>query len=218
MADTTTLQPLTRQERTSLRPQSDDELLAQARERFAWAEEAEADERQQHLAALTFRAGNHWGNVLRGNEGDGVQSDRLEMVIDRLNPMIQQALNAYRKSPLAMRVRPKGGGASKQVADMIEGHLRDIEQQSEGGNLLHVAPRSGRRSGPRLFPAGARVRRRLQSFQQVLRIRPLYNRFAVYCRPCQRPSCRAWTWSGPSSSTAGPPPNSCSGTRCPRKN
>ena len=42
MADTSTLQPLSRQERTSLSPGSDEDLITQARERFALAEEAES--------------------------------------------------------------------------------------------------------------------------------------------------------------------------------
>ena len=89
MADTTTLQPLTARERTRLRPASDEELLTQARERFAWAEEAESEERQQHLDALKFRAGDHWPAVLQQGQDPG-QPSPLTMVIDRLNPMIQQ--------------------------------------------------------------------------------------------------------------------------------
>ena len=138
MADTSTLQPLSRRERMELSPDTDRDLLDQARERFALAEEAEADERAQQLDALKFRAGDHWPAALR-QDNMGEASEQLTMVIDRLNPMIQQTINAYRKSPLAMRVRPKGGGASKQVADMIEGHLRDIEQQSEAEIAYTIA-------------------------------------------------------------------------------
>ena len=65
MADTTTLQPLTSHERMRLSPESDRELLEQARERFGWGEEHESDERQQHLDALKFRAGDHWPAVLQ---------------------------------------------------------------------------------------------------------------------------------------------------------
>ena len=53
--------------------------------------------------------------------------------------MIQQVLNAYRRRPLGMRVRPKGGGADKKVADILEGKLRDIEQQSEADIAYFVA-------------------------------------------------------------------------------
>lgn len=181
MADTTNLQRLTSQQRRELSPDTDRDLLAQARERFSWAEESEADERAQQLEALKFRAGDHWGSVLRGDAA-GAQSERLEMVIDRLNPMIQQVLNAYRRSPLSMRVRPKGGGAQKQVADILEGKLRDIEQQSEGDISYFVALDQAVGHGLGYFRLVTEYEDD-RSFTQDLRIKPIYNRFAVYIDP-----------------------------------
>ena len=184
MAESTTLQPLSRQERTRLRPQSDEELLAQARERFAWADEAEQEERAQHLEALKFRAGDHWPAVLTQGQEPG-QPTPLTMVIDRLSPMIQQVLNAYRRSPLAMRVRPKGGGAEKRVADILEGKLRDIEQQSEADIAYFVALDQAVGQGLGYFRLTTAYED-ATSFQQELRITPVYNRFAVYVDPASR--------------------------------
>lgn len=181
MAESSTLKPLTRQERIALSPESDRDLLAEARERFALAEEAEATERTQQLAALKFRAGDHWPAALR-QDGMGEDTGQFTMVIDRLNPMVSQTINAYRKSPLAMRVRPKGGGASKQVADMIEGHLRDIEQQSEAEIAYTIALDQAVGQGLGYFRL-VREYEDPRSFQQVLRIRAVYNRFAVYLDP-----------------------------------
>jgi hypothetical protein len=96
--------------------------------------------------------------------------------------MVSQTINAYRKAPLAMRVRPKGGGASKQVADMIEGHLRDIEQQSEAEIAYTIALDQAVGQGLGYFRL-VREYEDERSFQQVLRIRPVYNRYAVYCDP-----------------------------------
>ena len=112
----------------------------------------------------------------------GEATEQLTMVIDRFNPMIQQTINAYRKSPLAMRVRPKGGGASKQVADMIEGHLRDIEQQSEAEIAYTIALDQAVGQGLGYFRL-VREYEDERSFQQVLRIKAVYNRYAVYCDP-----------------------------------
>ena len=184
MADTTTLQPLTARERMRLSPEGDRELLEQARERFAWAQEAEADERAQQLDALKFRSGDHWPAVLQHGQ-DPNQPAPLTMVIDRLNPMIQQVLNAYRRSPLAMRVRPKGGGANKQVADILEGKLRDIEQQSEADIAYFVALDQACGQGLGYFRLLTEYEDP-RSFQQDLRIRPVYNRFAVYVDPASQ--------------------------------
>ena len=181
MADTSTLQPLTRQQRQDLDPRADRDLLTQARERFSWAEEAESEERSNHLDALQFRAGSHWPAVLQQGQ-DPDQPAPLTMVIDRLNPMIQQVLNAYRRSPLAMRVRPKGGGAEKKVADILEGKLRDIEQQSEADIAYFVALDQACGQGLGYFLLTTEYEDD-RSFTQDLRIKPLYNRFAVYVDP-----------------------------------
>ena len=75
MADTATLKPLTSREKLELSPDSDRDLLEQARERFALAEEAEATERSQQLDAFKFRAGDHWPAALRqDNMGEALSS------------------------------------------------------------------------------------------------------------------------------------------------
>lgn len=180
MADTT-LSPLTRTERRRLDPRADRDLIAQARERFAWCEEAEQDDREQQLSALKFRAGEHWPPGMMAARGEG-QPARLALVLDRLNPYLQQVINAYRRSPLSMRVRPKGGGATKQVAELIEGHLRDIEQQSEADLAYVAALDQACGQGLGYFRLVSEYEDD-RSFQQCLRVKPLYNRFAVYVDP-----------------------------------
>lgn len=181
MAETSTLQPLQPESRRDLAPQDDRELLTQARERFALAEERSREERRQQREALAFRAGDHWPEALRSAHLAG-HPERLTMVLDRLNPYIQQVINAYRRAPLGMRVRPKSGGASKQVADLLEGKLRDIEQQSEADIAYTVALDQACGQGEGYFRLLTEYDDPY-SFQQDLRIRPIYNRFAVYLDP-----------------------------------
>ena len=113
MADTATLKPLTRREKLELSPDTDRELLDQARERFALAEEAESHERAQQLDALKFRAGDHWPAALR-QDNMGEASEQLTMVIDRLNPMIQQTINAYRSPRWPCACAPKAGAQASK--------------------------------------------------------------------------------------------------------
>ena len=84
-----------------------------------------------------------------------------------------------------MRVRPKGGGASKQVADMIEGHLRDIEQQSEAEIAYTIALDQAVGQGLGYFRL-VREYEDERSFQQVLRIRSDLQPLRRVLRPCQR--------------------------------
>ena len=69
-----------------------------------------------------------------------------------------------------MRVRPKGNGAEKKVADMIEGKLRDIEQQSEADIAYFVALDQAVGQGLGYFRLLRSTRE--PSFTQDLRISP----------------------------------------------
>ena len=98
---------------------------------------------------------------------------------------MKQTVNSYRKSPLSIRVRPKSGGASKQVADILEGKIREIEQESEADQAYVVALDQAAGQGLGYF--------RLvtewidpHSFEQTLRICPIYSRFSVYADPTAR--------------------------------
>ena len=129
MAETTTLRPLRSRDRAALTPEGDDAILRQALERFRQASEAEDTERAQQLEALRFRSGDHSVAAMRGAGGEAYPAPT--MTVDRQSAFLKQTINAYRKSPLSIRVRPKSGGATKQVADVLEGKIREIEQESE---------------------------------------------------------------------------------------
>ena len=81
-----------------------------------------------------------------------------------------------------MRVRPKGGGASKKVADLFEGKLRDIEQQSEGDISYFVALDQAVGHGLGYFRLTTEYEDDY-SFTQDLLLQPVHNRFAVYVDP-----------------------------------
>ena len=62
------------------------------------------------------------------------------MTVDRQSAFLKQTVNAYRRAPLSIRVRPKSGGATKQVADVLEGKIREIEQEIRSRSGLHGRP------------------------------------------------------------------------------
>ena len=183
MADTSTLRPLSTRDRAALTPQDDAAVLAQALERFRQASDAEAAERAQQLEALRFRSGDHSIAALRGAGGEAYPSPT--MTVDRQSAFLKQTVNAYRRAPLSIRVRPKSGGATKQVADVLEGKIREIEQESEAEVAYTVALDQAAGQGLGYF--------RLvtewvdpHSFEQTLRICPIYSRFTVYADPTSR--------------------------------
>lgn len=173
---TTTLSPLTQDDRESIAPAGDEQILATALARFREAANAENDERTQQLHALRFRAGEHLPPT-RAGTGEAYQAPLL--TVDRVRQHLNQVVNSYRKNPLSIRIRPKSGGATKQVAEVLEGHIRSIEQESEAAIAYTTALDSAASIGTGYF--------RLcidfydpHSFEKTIKIEPLYNRFAVY--------------------------------------
>src|SRR5262245_8231833 len=125
-----TLRPLTAQQRTALDPRSDADVLAEARARFTFASEQEEAERAQQYEAMRFAAGEHWPAWMLQQRALPRQ-EQPSLGIDRTTPHESQILNAHRRNPLGIRVRPKSGGATQQVATIFEGTCRDIEADSQ---------------------------------------------------------------------------------------
>ena len=105
MSETTTLRPLRSRDRAALTPDGDDAILRQALDRFRLASEAEALERAQQLEALRFRSGAHQTSALRSPSGEPYPAPA--MTVDRQSAFLKQTVNAYRRAPLSIRVRPK---------------------------------------------------------------------------------------------------------------
>jgi hypothetical protein len=181
MADTATLQPLTSDDRTALRPERDEDILAQMRDRFRQAQESEADERRQHEDAIAFRGGMQWpDHIWRTRNSAG--AERPCFVIDRISQYLNQIVNSYRRSPLGLRVRPKSGGATTQLADILEGTLRDIEQQSEAEIVYTTALDQAAGHGLGYWRLTWEYDS-THSFQKVPRLKPIYNSLSVYMDP-----------------------------------
>jgi hypothetical protein len=104
------------------------------------------------------------------------------LVIPRQEAYIQQVLNSYRKNPLGMRVRAKSGGASKEVADVLEGALRNTEQESRADIAYTTAFSAALGQGEGFFRLVTEYEA-WDSFQQCIRIQPVFSRFQVYADP-----------------------------------
>src|SRR5581483_4643974 len=101
-----------------------EEILKQARIRFAVAVNAESQERQQMLEDHQFRAGRHWDPK---REAKRRKKDRPVLTIDRLTPAIKRVVNHARQNPPEGRAIPYGGRASKQAAEVFQGFIRHIK-------------------------------------------------------------------------------------------
>lgn len=112
----------------------DDEILEQARERFRRIVDTEAPWRAQATQELDFVDGlQHWDQAMR-DERKGLPC----LTFDRIGPSVEQVVNNAMQNPPEPRISPVGNGADKWTADMLQGLLRNIENDSRAEIAYHT--------------------------------------------------------------------------------
>ncbi len=110
---------------------SDDEakdILEEARERFAIVESWENPWRDRVRQEFDFvDGGKHWDEQML-QQRKGLPC----LVFDRITPDIDQVVNNARQDPPEPRVSPVGDGADEQTAEVLQGMIRNIENDSSG--------------------------------------------------------------------------------------
>jgi portal protein len=186
---TATLTPraLRQEDRDYLDPQSPEDLLWSARQRFKETLEATQDDRDQQAAAARFRAGAQWSPAARAARNTPGQA-RPCFTIPLQSVYIRQVVNAWRQAPQAMRVRPKAGPVSVQTAQVLEGMVRDIEQQSQAQIAYVTALDQAVGQGEGYFRLNLDYEDPF-SFRQVIRIGAIPNRQCVFLDPAAQHPC-----------------------------
>lgn len=111
---------------------SDQEIIQEAMDFLRLAEEAEADNRRTGLEALLFRHGEQWPVEMAAKRKGG---DRPCLTINKTDAFCLQVTNQQRQQRPRIKVDPVGGGATKQVADVVQGLIRHIELNRGGADL-----------------------------------------------------------------------------------
>src|SRR5579872_925430 len=106
--------------------EEDDTLLARAREDFSRCVAWESKWREKARKELEFvDALEHWDPGMKTE-----RAGRPCLVFDRIGPSIDQVVNDARQNPPEPRVSAVGAGADKETADIVQGMLRNIDQDS----------------------------------------------------------------------------------------
>ena len=175
-------------DKTYLDPQSDQDLLSTARSRWNDTLEATRDDKDQQAAAARFLAGEQWSAAaLAARNGPG-QVARPAFVIPLQSVYCKQVVAAWRQSPQAMRIRPKSGQASQDTAQVLEGLVRNIEQESQALIAYSVALEHAVSTGEGFFRLNLAYADPY-SFRQTIKIDPVPNRFSVYLDPAAQHPC-----------------------------
>lgn len=170
-----------------MKPQTSDrkdkaDEMARIRKLYGEAQEGAAESHKNYIADLKFSSSNdHWLEEVKQQRG----RDRPALTFNRLNGVIKQIIGDYRQNKLAIKVRPAGGDASEDIAEILAGIIRNIESVSNADLAYTNAFECSLRGGLgffRIIP----VYDGDDSFDQDLRIQPVMNPLAVLFDPNAR--------------------------------
>lgn len=159
---------------------SDDEILSEAREAFALAADAEAENRREALDDLRFaRLGEQWPERVRcERELEG----RPCLTINRLPAFIRQVVNDARQNKPAIAVHPVDSGADPETAEVFNGLIRHIEQSSDAEVAYDTALDFAVTSGIGYFRINTRYATD-DAFDQDIVVERVANPFSIYGDP-----------------------------------
>lgn len=161
---------------------SDQELLERARKCFDRAAAAERDNRKQGLQDINFSLGDQWPNDIKTErEVDG----RPCLTINKLPQFISQISNDQRQNRPSIKVHPVSDGACVETAEIIQGLVRHIENNSCADAAYDTGGEFAIRCGwgfwrvitDFLSPT---------SFDQEIYIKRIANNFSVYLDPAHQ--------------------------------
>jgi len=154
------------------------EIFEEARDRLKIASDAESDNRLQAKADLLFREGQQWDS----NPVTSASQESPEMTINFTDALVTRVVNNLRQQRPRGKAHPVGSGADVDIAEVINGIGRHIEYRSEAGIAYDTA-------GDHATTMGWGYWRMISeyvapdSFDQDIRILPIFRPFAVYLDP-----------------------------------
>lgn len=152
------------------------DFIALAKERFKQAEEDEKEIRAEAEKDLKFVAGDQWDELIKQ---DRVQAKRPVLTFNRLPTYVQQVANEARQNKAEIKFAPTDDEATQDTADVIEGLARHIQYTSDAGIAYETALEYA-------VACSFAFYRFLtgycddDSFDQELKVVPVYDPFSVY--------------------------------------
>ena len=107
---------------------ADKDIIEEAQEHFALAQESESDNRQQYIDDMRFaRLGKQWPDKVRlEREREG----RPVLTINRMPSFARQVINDSRQNRPSIKVHPVDSQADPKTAEVLSGLIRNIETTS----------------------------------------------------------------------------------------
>jgi hypothetical protein len=162
-------------------------IMELARKRFAKVVEVQGSPRDEANIDLRMIVGgkeNHWEPAALA-----ARNGRPTLCINKLPKFLRSVTGDQRKSRPSVKVRPVDSKADPQIANILEGHIRNIEYTSNASYSYDSAFKHATSCG---FPGYWRLLTDYSDddvFEQDIKIAPVRNHFSVYmdhsCVPYQ---------------------------------
>lgn len=161
---------------------TDDEILDAAREHMKAAYDADIRNRERDIEDRRFASGDQYPEADRTQrELDG----RPCLTVNAVAHHVRMVTAQIRGMNPAVKVSPSDDAASKEVAEIIEGMIRDAEQRCDAPSVYESAAESAAQGGIGYFRLRTDYCDPL-SFDQEFVIEPIYNPFSVFVDPFAR--------------------------------
>lgn len=158
---------------------SDDGIWKEAAARLKISDEAESQNRIQGIKAKQFRWGDQWDADIKNSRKT---EQRPALTVNHTNVFCSRTENTLRQQRPRIKCHPAGGGATKDLADTVQGLIRNIEDISNAS----VAYNNGVQNSIDIGWGYWRLMSRYvnpMSFDQELIIGAIRNPFTVYMDP-----------------------------------
>lgn len=157
----------------------DQKIIDEALKRFKDCEEAESKMRDQALSDLKFSLGDQWPDDVRRARENDPKGARPCLTVDKLGQYVRQVVNDSRQNKPSVKVRPVDSGSDPEVADIYQGLIRHIEDNSRADIAYDTAIEFAVRSGFGFLRVVTDYEDE-QSFNQDAYIKPVRNPFSTY--------------------------------------
>jgi hypothetical protein len=157
-----------------------EKIIEDAKARFKVASDAESDNRLRAITDIRFvDLDEQWDAATKA---DREANQRPCMVINKCQGTIRQIVNDARQNKPRIKVRPVDDKADPQVAEMLNGLIRNIQNQSDADSAYDLGIDQAAKGGWGYWRIVTEYVND-DMFEQDIFIRRITNQFSVYLDP-----------------------------------
>ena len=166
----------------SKKDSADGDILEEAMDRWKEANEAESEFRRKHDECMAFDAGDQWPEELRSFRERDPTNPRPCLTINKAASHRRVVTNSIRMSRPQIRVNPVDDQADVKTAKMLNGILRNIQNNSMAEVAYDMSVHSAVVSGLGYIRVATQLVEPMSNLQEAC-IKPVTNTTAVHMDP-----------------------------------